>query len=138
MKAPEFTLASIYDNGNVSLNDYHGTPLLITFWVSWCPDCQRDIPMKDHLYKSMDKDRLKMLLINVSGREYDQKNALTYYEKEKISIPSLQDIGTKVYDAYQCMSVPTTFLLNKEHNIVARFNDKSTFQNIVKELGKVL
>ncbi|ADU30188.1 TlpA family protein disulfide reductase [Evansella cellulosilytica] len=137
MKAPNFSLKSLTSNESISLLDFENKPVLLTFWVSWCPDSQRDLQLKENLYRSMNKIELQMLLIHVNGREQSDLG-LNYYNKNRFTIPCIKDEGTVIYDQYQCMSVPTTFLLDSEHQIVSRFNDKAHFQDIVKSLSKVL
>ncbi|PIB49319.1 hypothetical protein, partial [Pseudomonas sp. 2995-1] len=87
---------------------------------------------------SMEDERLIMLTINVTGREHEEGKGETYYKEHNFTIPALKDKGTNVYDRYQCMTVPTTYLLNKDHEIVARFNDKASFQEILMEMSKVI
>ncbi|WP_193744642.1 redoxin domain-containing protein [Geomicrobium sp. JCM 19037] len=36
MKAPAFSLLNPVSNERISLEDYKGKPLLLTFWASWC------------------------------------------------------------------------------------------------------
>jgi peroxiredoxin len=41
--APNFTAYDV--NGNVvSLSDYHGQPVWLNFWGSWCPPCRAEMP----------------------------------------------------------------------------------------------
>lgn len=138
MSAPTFTLRDMHSNKHRSLEDYKGKALLITFWVSWCPDCQRDLANKEQLYRVMQKDEFDMLMVHVTGRETGDEAGETYYKENTFTFPTVKDDGTAVYDAYQCMSVPTTYLLDKDHNIVSRFNDKASFQQMVSTIGEVL
>ncbi|WP_158282153.1 TlpA family protein disulfide reductase [Salipaludibacillus keqinensis] len=138
MVAPNFSLKVMDSHEERSLEDFQGQALLITFWVSWCPDCQRDLTNKQKLYQSMQTNDLEMLMIHVPGRESNEEAGKKYYDENEFTFPVVVDEDTKMYDKYQCMSVPTTFLLNKEHEIVGRFNDKASFQQMVAEIGNVL
>jgi len=138
MVAPNFSLKDMHSNEERSLEDYKGKALLLTFWVSWSPDCQRDLANKEQLYKSMKKDDLEMLMICVTGREDKEGSGESYYKDNNFTFPVVKDEGTKVFDTYQCMSVPTTFLLNKQHDIVGRFNERASFQQMVKEIGMII
>ncbi len=40
-RAPDFTLSGT--QGTWSLRDHLGTPLIITFWTTWCAACKRDL-----------------------------------------------------------------------------------------------
>ncbi|UCZ54838.1 TlpA family protein disulfide reductase [Bacillus shivajii] len=138
MTAPNFQLQDIKTGEPISLEKYKEKAILLTFWVSWCPDSQRDLPNKEQLYRSMNTDDLVILMVHVSGREGTAEAGEKYYDENNFTFPCAVDDGTKVYDRYQCMSVPTTFLLNSNHEIVARFNDKASFQEMIQAIGNVL
>ncbi|RNA69198.1 TlpA disulfide reductase family protein [Alteribacter keqinensis] len=138
MKAPELNVYNPETNDAIILKDYEGKALLLTFWVSWCPDSKRDFPNKEQLYKAMETKELDLLMVNVKGREGEPDAGMRYYEENGFTVPMGVDNGTKTYDSYRCMSVPTTFLLNKNHEIAASFNDKATFQDILTSLSRVL
>ncbi|UTR09677.1 TlpA family protein disulfide reductase [Evansella sp. LMS18] len=137
-KAPSFTLPEMLTEKQISLADFTGKAVLITFWVSWCPDSQRDLPAKEHLNRAMQTDDLAMIMINVTGREAAPDAGEKFYKEQGFTFLSLKDNGTNIYDLYQCMSVPTTYLLNADHHIAARFNDKASFQEILQAAGQVL
>lgn len=138
MKAPGFTLTDIQTNKKVSLDDFQGKPVMITFWASWCPDCHRDLPQKHALYEKIPQDKLAFLTINVTGREGLEDAGQTFIEQNNYSFPVLLDQGTETYDNYRCMSVPTTFLLDKDHQIAASFNDRASFMDILAKLGTLI
>ncbi|WP_026689539.1 TlpA disulfide reductase family protein [Alteribacter aurantiacus] len=138
MQAPELQVKNPDTNEPILLENYKGKALLLTFWVSWCPDSMRDLPNKEQLYKAMETNQLDLLMINVTGREGEQDAGINYYKENHFTAPLGLDTGTKTYDSYRCMSVPTTFLLDKNHNIVASFNDKAPFQEILGSLSRVL
>ena len=50
MKAPDFQLMSP-DGKPVRLSDYRGKYIVLDFWASWCPDCLRDIPDVQNMYR---------------------------------------------------------------------------------------
>jgi peroxiredoxin len=138
MQAKSFTLKEMKSNNTVSLEDLKGKPTMITFWVSWCPDCVNDLRQKNQLYTLMNKEKLNFITINVPGRENQAEAAGVFLEENDYHFPVLVDNGTKTYDAYRCMGVPTTILLDKELNIVASYGDKTAFSMILKGLNDLL
>ena len=137
MAAPSFTLQLWGSDEIVSLDDYHGKALLITFWVSWCPDCQRDLHNKQQLYQAMNTQDVDMLMIHVPAREKEQEAGPAYIDKKEYTFPTASDHGSHLYDRFQCMSVPTTFLINEHGDIAGRLNDKASFQELLQLVGKV-
>lgn len=127
-KAPSFSLIEYGTNREVSLDEFRGRVVLLTFWVSWCPDCHRDLPKKEKLYEAMKtKDDFVFLSINVTAREGDADDGIRFIEQHDYSFPVLRDKEQATYDAYQCTSVPYTILLNRKHEMVERFDDRSSF-----------
>ncbi|WP_165763697.1 TlpA disulfide reductase family protein [Halalkalibacter urbisdiaboli] len=137
MNAPTFALENIQTNEQWSLDQFINHKLMITFWASWCPDSQKDLKQKQALYESTNSDEVKMITINVTGRERGG-DINKFLEENHITFPVLADDGTKTYDAYRCMGVPTTVLLNEHHEIIATYHDKSTFMDIMKGLSTLL
>ncbi|MGJ9381988.1 TlpA disulfide reductase family protein [Salipaludibacillus sp. CF4.18] len=138
MSAPAFTLNDMHTDKVHDLEDYKGKALMITFWTSSSPDSQRDLANKEKLYRAMQTDKFDMLMINVTGLEHKEQAAETYYKENDFTFPVAKDDGTKIYDKYQCMSVPTTYLLDKDHEIVSRFNDKASFPQMLTTIGEVI
>jgi len=64
---PAFDLAtvSLPDlNGQVqSLSRFHGAPLVINFWATWCPPCLRELPLLDDWHARRDQDGIAVLAI---------------------------------------------------------------------------
>ncbi|MBB5173602.1 redoxin domain-containing protein [Texcoconibacillus texcoconensis] len=133
-----FGLYDLQSEQYIKLEDFLEKPVLLTFWASWCPDSHIDLKHKEQLYRSMNKESLGFLTINVTGREHRRDELADYIDKNEWSFPILSDEGTKTYDAYRCMSVPTTIVLDKDHQIVGHFNDRSSFQEILQALTKVV
>ncbi|MFZ4452334.1 TlpA disulfide reductase family protein [Salibacterium aidingense] len=138
MDAPDFELYEMSGEEKVRLQDFRGKPLMLTFWASWCPDSQKDLAQKQTFYEHLDSDQLTFLTINVTGREGRTEDPFYFMEKNQYTFPVLLDEKTKTYDRYQCMGVPTTFILDEELNIVNRFNDKAAFIEIINGMKEVL
>ncbi|MBM7646418.1 peroxiredoxin [Scopulibacillus daqui] len=138
MKAPDFELINLQTQETVNLSHYKGKPVMITFWVSWCSDCQKDLPKKVEFYQSLNKDELVFLTINVTGREGNETDGQRFAREYKLPFPVLLDEGTKTYDAYHCHSVPTTVIIDRHQQITHSFDDKSSFYDIIKALSLVV
>lgn len=138
MKAPDFELKDLESGERYTLSQFRGKPILLTFWVSWCPDCQRDLPKKVSLFNTMDKDALHVVSINVTGRERAPEAGLHFIKEHPLPFPALADHGRETYDAYKCQSVPSTFLIDKDGEIIESFGDLDPFTSILQALSSVL
>lgn len=136
MKAPLFNLKTL-DGHTYYLEEDIGKVIVLTFWASWCPDSGRDLPKKEQFYQSINHDDMKMLTINVVGRERDEQAGIDYARKF-LTQPTLLDDGRKVYDQYNGDGVPTTVIINRNGEIAYTFGDKAEMIDIIKAIGEVL
>ncbi|WP_261130407.1 TlpA disulfide reductase family protein [Bacillus sp. Marseille-Q3570] len=133
-----FTLKEYKTKQNVNLSDFAGGPVIIQFWVAWCPDCMRELPLLEQFHKSMNSDEITVLTVNVTGREGSLEKRDQFIHKNNLTVPILLDEGTEVYDQFECTSVPTTILLDKNHEEQARYSDQDSFQNILYGVSRLL
>ncbi len=110
-EAPAFSLQSL-DRKQVSLSDFRGKPVLITFWATWCASCKEEIPLLEKFYVAK-KDQLAILLITIDGER--KKAAQKITDQNKVTVPVLLLLKEKVMDQYGVRGwVPQTFLIDQE------------------------
>jgi thiol-disulfide isomerase/thioredoxin len=116
-EAPPFTLNTL--NGKkVSLSDFKGKPVLITFWTTWCDSCKEDIPSLEKLSAGK-RDQLTILFIVIDGER--KKAVQKIADRHKITIPVLLLLKEKVMDQYGVRGwIPLTFLVNQEGMLVGK------------------
>ncbi|WP_082233480.1 TlpA family protein disulfide reductase [Halobacillus massiliensis] len=136
-QAPDFTLPYIDSEETFTLSKYKDKIIMLTFWASWCPDCGVDLPKKEQLYQTMDHSKVKMITINVTGRERNIEDAKKYYEKF-LTQPTLTDRETNVYDMYKAEGVPSTIIVNQKGELAFQFSDQAEFFEIVRALGSLI
>ncbi|WP_162232186.1 TlpA disulfide reductase family protein [Halalkalibacter wakoensis] len=136
-KAPEFSLPMVNSEKNWSLQNANKKVTMISFWTSWCPDSKRDIEAKQSLFQSMETDKMEMVMIHVTGRD-PEVDLASFLSENGYTFPVLKDDGTKVYDLYQCMGVPTTVLLNEKKEVAFMYHDKATIMDIMNGVGALL
>ncbi|MBB6453466.1 peroxiredoxin [Salirhabdus euzebyi] len=138
MHAPTFSLPYLTDSQKVYhlSEDLAKKVIILTFWVSWCPDCAIDLPKKEHLFDNLPQDKISLKTINVSGREKTTEEAILFSEKF-LKQPVLKDNDREVYNMYGCKGVPTTVLIDKNGKITNVFDDKADFLDIISALGNI-
>jgi len=137
-KAPDFNLTDM--NGKpVRLSDYQGKVVILDFWATWCGPCRRGIPDLNALYSDYRGKGLEILGIAVDegGKEMVQQGM----QEHSITIGYPILIGTaEVQKSYGGIeAIPTTFILDKEGNIVAKYvglQDKETFVKRLDQLTR--
>lgn len=114
-KAPDFTLSNGYGE-TFTLSDQKGKMVILNFWATWCPPCQREIPDFIELYNQYKEDGL--VIVGVSVDQTGWETIEQYIETIGIQYPVVMftpDVVQK-YDNFQ--SIPTTFIIDKKGRIV--------------------
>ena len=75
-KLPNITVYN-KENKEISIESItSGKPVFIMYWASWCPDCQKQLPIIKKLYDEY-KDRIEFILINIAdGRSEEHTSEL--------------------------------------------------------------
>ncbi len=134
MGAPGFTLENL-DGEQVSLSDYKGKIVFLNFWATWCGYCDEEMP---YFQNMMDNNEdLVVLAVNVQ----ESKDIVSkYIEEGGYSFPVLLDLEGEVGGEYLVGVLPTTYLIDKEGNLLDRMAGMMTEDqmeevlNIIREL----
>ena len=115
-RAPDFT-AYDADGNAVQLSDYFGKPLVLNFWASWCGPCKSEMPEFQKAYEEYPD--LQFLMVNMTTGRETQASAEELLEQEGYTFPVLFDLDTDAAMTYGVYSLPTTYVLDAEGNLVA-------------------
>ncbi len=137
-QAPDFT---VFDNqGNkVKLSDFIGKPVVLNFWASWCPPCRGEMPHFNEVSSNVKNDVVFMMVDLVDGQRETQAKGQKYVEEQGYDFPVYFDNEQKAANTYGISSIPTTFIIDAEGNIVNAFQgaiDKQTLQKAINLLMK--
>jgi peroxiredoxin len=118
--APEFTLQDIYQD-EFSLKSYRekAQPVLLFFWTTWCPYCQKELRVLNSRAAVLDQDGLTVMAVNVGE---DPSKVETFIKGFYLSYKVLLDKDTEVSRAYGIIGVPTYVLIDKDGHIVFQDN----------------
>ena len=115
--APNFSLPSV-DGGSKSLADYSGKVVMLNFWATWCGPCKREIPDFIELQNEYRDDGFE--IVGVSLDQAGEEGAVAQFVKQyNINYDVLHGDG-QIAQAYGGVrSIPTTFLIDREGNVVS-------------------
>lgn len=106
--APGFSLQDTKGN-RVKLEDFHGKPILLNFWATWCEACKEELPSMQRLYEAASSQGVEVVAIAIDRRNFDRVKK--YAEEYKLTFPVLWDPEQKVRKHYYIMGLPTTYLI---------------------------
>ncbi|WP_201714977.1 peroxiredoxin family protein [Rossellomorea arthrocnemi] len=107
-KAIDFKLDTL--NGKpITLSELKGKKVIVNFWATWCPPCKEEMPVMQEFYTKYGKD-VELLAINIDP----QYNVKEYQKAMGLTFPILLDTNDKINNAYDILTVPTTFIINEK------------------------
>jgi len=129
----DFTLATLKGD-SVSLSSLKGRVLLIDFWASWCTPCRYSNRSLVKLYSKYKDKGFEILGVSVDEEVKEWEKAI---KKDKITWPQVNDTGG--WDAiaaikWRVEALPSSFLIDKEGNLVAIDLDKKDLEKKIIEL----
>jgi peroxiredoxin len=102
------------DGSSLSLAGFHGKPLVVNFFASWCDPCREEMPLINELATKASKDGYHVLGIAVE----DSRAAVMEYAKEaKLVFPIALDLNSKVKRSYRIFGPPATFFIDHQGTI---------------------
>jgi peroxiredoxin len=112
---PQFS-GSTLDARRLSMTEYRGTVIVLTFWASWCLECRVEMPALERLQREFSSRGLA--IIGVNTRE--NKEAVRRYAKELgLTFPLVFDWDGKINALYGVIGLPTTFVVGRDGRAVA-------------------
>ena len=129
----DFKIASIKGD-SIRLSSLKGKVLLLDFWASWCAPCRFTNRQLVKLYNKYKDKGLEILSVSLDEKSSDWKKAVT-----KDKMVWMQGIDAGGWDAgsaikWQIDALPSSFLVNKEGNVVAINLEKDELEEKIKEL----
>jgi peroxiredoxin len=112
--APEFALPSL-DGRTVSLADYRGRNVVLSFWASWCGPCRLEAPVLRTFYdRTHQSAGYEVLAISLDDTREAAQSAAT---ELKMPFPVLLDVGSKVASQYFVEGIPTLMVIDKDGKV---------------------
>jgi len=128
--APELHLRS-YDGKIWNLERFKGRPVVLNFWGSWCPPCMAEIP--SFVKAANDHPEVQFIGATVGSKREEVFSTIRRF-RIPYAIAEVDQHGT---DAWGAVTLPTTFFLNRDHQVVHSTRGQMTHAQLEKALLKL-
>jgi len=128
-----FTLTDLHGK-TWTLKELRGKVVLVNFWATWCPPCQKEIPDLEALYKKYRGDGFVILALS----DEDAATVRPFMNERKVTYPVLLDPGRKVHTLFGVEGIPKSFVYDREGKLVAQSVDMRTqkqFREMLAQAG---
>ena len=123
------------EGNEVKLEDYRGKGVLLNFWATYCPPCEKEMPYLESAYKDYKDKGIEILAVDV-GEPRILVNQ--FVSKKELSFPVLLDWNGDTADLYEVHTLPVTFLINEEGEITEKISGELTEENIHHYLESII
>jgi peroxiredoxin len=115
--APAISVEKL-DGTRASLEDYKGKAIMLNVWATWCGPCRNELPAIQAAYEQYRDKGVEFLGVNM---QEDKNTVSRFVEQYKLTYPILLDQSGSVAKAYRVSGVPTTYFIDKEGIIRAKW-----------------
>jgi peroxiredoxin len=117
--APAFSLRTL-DGKTVTLDQFRGRTLVLNVWATWCPPCRQEIPELVKGYAQYSKQGIAFLGVDTTE---EAPVVRTFAAAKGLPYPQTLDPEKHFSDAYDVGAIPTTYVIDAQGIIRARYLD---------------
>jgi len=133
-EAPAWKLPSV-DGGQLASSDLEGDVVLLDFWATWCAPCRKMIPGLIELQNEYGDEGLQ--IVGISLDREGPGVVRSFRDDFGINYPLAMG-NRKVVEAFGGIrGIPTSFLIDRDGNIVAKhvgYTSKGTLKDEIEPL----
>lgn len=146
LPAFDFELKDQYGNTH-KLSDYKGKVVFLNFWATWCPPCREEMPHIEEIYKEYGYNKNNVVILgaaspataeNPSPQDESEEKIKAFLTKNNYTFPVVFDIKGEIFRNYYINAFPTTFMIDREGNIMGYVAGGLSKENMKKIIEMTL
>lgn len=146
LPAFDFELKDQYGNTH-KLSDYKGKVVFLNFWATWCPPCREEMPHIEEIYKEYGYNKNDVVILgatspataeNPSPQDESEEKIKAFLTKNNYTFPVVFDVKGEIFRNYYINAFPTTFMIDREGNIMGYVAGGLSKENMKKIIEMTL
>ena len=135
--APDFALQDLQGE-TVRLSDLRGKTVIVNFWTTWCPPCMEEIPDLEEFYNEYIRDHPNVVLlgVNLTKEDHGEEAVKNFAKANLMTYPILLDPEGETQKLYGILSIPTTFIVDKNGKIKQKIMGPVTKERLIEEVER--
>jgi peroxiredoxin len=133
---PQVTFTNLKGD-KFSTQDLRGKVVMVNFWATSCSTCIAEMPRMIETYNKYNKQGLEFVAVAMS---YDPPNyVVNYAETRQLPFHVALDVQGKLAQAFGDVKLtPTTYVIDKQGNVLKRYVGEPSFTELHGLLEKAL
>lgn len=115
-RMPAFTIVSD-DGTQLPSSAFNGKVILVNFFATWCPPCQKELASVQQTLWPKYKDNKNFALL-VIGREHTDADLKKYNDKKGFTFPLYPDKNRAIFGAFANNLIPRSYLIGKGGKVI--------------------
>jgi cytochrome c biogenesis protein CcmG, thiol:disulfide interchange protein DsbE len=102
-------------DGEVSLDELHGTPVVLNFWASWCDPCRAEADRLEQAWQDSGRDEVLFLGLDAQDASEDARDFIAQFG---LTFPHVRDGSNATSREWGVTGLPETFFLARDGRVV--------------------
>lgn len=132
--AYDFTLQDL-EGKEISLSDFKGKGVIVNFWATYCPPCEKEMPYLNNVYQAYKDKGIEILAVNAKEPRI---LVSPFVEEKNLSFPILLDRTGTTVDQYKILNLPITFFIDEDGVIIEKFSGELTEKKIRSSVERII
>lgn len=129
--------AETFEHGTFDLAALAGQPVVVNFWFPSCPPCRAEMPDLQEAFTEFKDQGVQFVGIQQLG--IDSKAAgLAFLKEVGVEYSNIPDENSAIQLEYKILSYPTTIFLDRNHDIVKKWNGLITKEDLREQIENIV